>query len=361
MNVFSGSKLNMRLSACRATLVLCLLLFSFSSSSKPANEELVWQGGYDYVAMVTKDGGGNQGNQHPVELTPKQIYQLLASIHIAEAEKKVIGSKFFGLFSDDDDKPASFDSPDDMGASYETLFTDAELKKLSPAISRALARARPHQDIAFSISGRHEGFLGKSQLSTTARVFFSDNALHLIFGEVYVDIAKKYRRKGNHSDVPQKIDHQFLKHFRLKLGERNDENSLPVRFIQSDSHTLYEYNGNTRADWLVIDVNRFTQNMQQSRSLKNKRHDVIQGTDRLEQKTDNIDQEQEQLKRKVDRLERLIEAKERAAVEHPPATPASVPTKSLEQRLSELKRLYEQGYVNEAMYNEKVRLLLEEL
>ena len=70
-------------------------------------------------------------------------------------------------------------------------------------------------------------------------------------------------------------------------------------------------------------------------------------------------EEQEQLKKKVERMERLLEAKEKARQASTP--PVRSRTRSVEERLTELKTLYDKGIISEEVYHGKMKSILEDL
>lgn len=347
---------------------MLLLLACLTTGVVQAKENIVWQAGYDYVAIVPVDAKESSNNSHPYEISPKGVYSLLSSIRLAEADEGFINIDIFSMFSDKEDSESSeFDDVQavegDLEQLSDALFNVSELRKISKAISQALAIAKPNEDIVFSVSGRHASFLGKSQLSTTARLFYKSGRLHLIFGEVYVDIRKRYVRSGGTSDVPDRVQLKDLKGFRLKVGTRDKKSKLPVEFVTSDSHFLHLYKGKKRKDWLQIDVARLMEEQEKHKKAETRKNDTVKETDELQQQTREINKEQEQLKDKVERLERLMEAKEKAQLKTEPAKPVApaASAKSLEQRLTELKQLYDKGVITEDIYKEKVKQMLGEL
>lgn len=330
------------------------LLTSSLSALALGNENVIWNAGYDYVAIVPSDTTSN--NTHPVELGSKKVYELLESIHISERENGLFDLGFFG--SDDEDDNSNFDN--ELDVAHNAIFNTSELRKISPAISRALSLADTNQDVVFSVSGRVQGTFGKSVLTTTGRIFHTNNQLNIIFGEVYVDIKKKYRRLGKTSDVSAKIEVNDLKRFRLKVGSRSKQSKLPIQLLSDNSHKLKVDNNTNRDDWLMIDLVSFNESITKQQSAQKRKESIVEETDELQTQTQSISQEQQQLKEKVDRLERQMQT--RNAPVPTTSTFRSVPSnKSLEQRLTDLKTLHDKGVISEGAYNDKVKSLLNEL
>jgi len=109
------------------------------------------------------------------------------------------------------------------------LFAIDELNNIVPALTEALARARPDQDIALVSSARHEDNTFYGITAVTARLFVVDGHLNLIVHDARVDFYDAARGSG------------MAPHF--TVGSRTAEGGSPV---QSPSAT------NKRADWLVL-------------------------------------------------------------------------------------------------------------
>ena len=109
------------------------------------------------------------------------------------------------------------------------LFAIDELNNIVPALTEALANARPDQDIALVSSARHEDNTFYSITAVTARLFVVDGHLNLIVHDARVDFYDAARGSG------------MAPHF--TVGSRTAEGASP---LQSPSAT------NKRADWLVL-------------------------------------------------------------------------------------------------------------
>jgi hypothetical protein len=336
--------------------ILILLLFPLTSNAK--NEKVFWEARYDYVAL--EEVGAK--NDHPVTLSPKDVYQLLASIRLQDAESSWIDLYFFDFTSDKDQ---------DENAEYR-LFNQSELKRLSPPIAKALSNAKSNEDVTFTIASSHSQLLGKGSLSTSGRIFFSDGQLNLIIGELRVDIEQKYRQRGGYSDVAEKIDYNKLKRFRLKTGSRGSESDIDYAFVTDDAHFLKPYKSKFRKDWLLIDVASMQNIIAEREQKAERKENIVEETVDIKQQTQQIDKEQEELKLKVERMERYLEAKEKLEAEdkrdrilerteRTPKKQAVQKTRTLEERLTELKSLKEKGFITEDIYQQKMKEILSDL
>ncbi|PHS71142.1 MAG: hypothetical protein COB23_02470 [Methylophaga sp.] len=327
-------------------LVISLfLLLIYLPANAAIKENIVWQGNYDYVAIVPTERANQPPNNHPIQLSPQDIYNLLGSIRLSDQDNSFFNLDFFSSDSEDIEQ-YQFDNQ--VAASADALFNPKELRKISVPISKAFAGLTSSQDIVFSVSGSHSGSFGKSTRTTTARIFYQDHQLHLIFGEVLVDIKKKYLRKGLSSDVPEKIEDHDLKNFRLKIGSRTEASSHIMVLRTDNMHRLNVRQRKTRTDWLIIDTALFMAAMEQHKVTEKTSHVIAEETDALQSQTQQLAQEQQKLIQKVADLE------EGKVQEHEP-------NQTLEQRLRQLKQLHEQNVISDEIYNEKMRSLLDEL
>ena len=115
------------------------------------------------------------------------------------------------------------------GGAAKPLFAIDELSTLVPVLAEALAHARPDQDVALVSSARHEDNTFFSITAVTARLFFVDGHVNLIVHDGRFDFYDMARGSG------------MAPHF--TVGSRTAEGSSPV---QSASAT------NKRFDWLVL-------------------------------------------------------------------------------------------------------------
>lgn len=108
------------------------------------------------VQLVPQGAGATTRNDHPAAFEPGQVAALLMSLRVRAED----GSEI-------------------------TLSSPSRLERLGQAVSKALVRAGPRQDIAFVLYRRGQSglFSGSSRYATSGRAFYKDDTLNLIFGE----------------------------------------------------------------------------------------------------------------------------------------------------------------------------------
>ena len=153
---------------------------------------------YTTVELVAREPGAPD-NQHPWTLEANTLHALLQQVQVLR------------------------------GGAAKPLFAIDELNNIVPAITEALSRARPDQDIALVSSARHEDNTFYGITAVTARLFVTDGHLNLIVHDARVDFYDAARGSG------------MAPHF--TVGSRTAEGTAPV---QSPSAT------NKRGDWLVL-------------------------------------------------------------------------------------------------------------
>lgn len=161
----------------------------------------VYDGRDGYVRIETREPGAPL-NQHPVSIEPLALRELLTRVQL----------------------PGKDDEP---------LFIPSQLDEIVPPLAQALARALPEQDVSFAVSGRHVlGGLAPRAV-TTARVFYSEGRMNLIFGLVRAEWESQFRGSG------------YLIAF--EPGKRSAMVDRGVRVAATGGAV------NKRADWLVLD------------------------------------------------------------------------------------------------------------
>jgi len=192
-----------------------LLLATLSASAFQSDSPIGWSGtapvmrgaagrqlwriaDYTTVELVAREAGA-PANQHPWAIEPNTLHALLQQVKLIR------------------------------GGAAKPLFAIDELNSIVPAITEALANARPDQDLALVSSARHEDNTFYSITAVTARLFVVDGHLNLIVHDPRVDFYDAARGSG------------MAPHF--TMGSRIAPGSAT---LQSASAT------NQRADWLVL-------------------------------------------------------------------------------------------------------------
>ena len=166
---------------------------------KGATGRQLWRiADYTTIELVAREPGAPD-NQHPWTIEANTLHALLQQVQVIR------------------------------GGLAKPLFAIDELNNIVPAITEALAHARPDQDIALVSSARHEDNTFYGITAVTARLFVIDGHLNLIVHDARVDFYDAARGSG------------MAPHF--TVGSRTAEGAVPV---QSPSGT------NKRGDWLVL-------------------------------------------------------------------------------------------------------------
>lgn len=122
---------------------------------------MIYDGRVAYVRIETREAGAAP-NQHPVAVEPATLRALL--MRVVWPEKK-----------------------------NEPVFSGDQLDEIVAPLAQALARATPEQDVSFAVSGRGALGLLAPRDVTTARVFFAEDRMNLVFGLVHKDWESRYR------------------------------------------------------------------------------------------------------------------------------------------------------------------------
>ncbi|MGI8739248.1 MAG: SHOCT domain-containing protein [Gammaproteobacteria bacterium] len=146
-------------------------------------------------------------NDHPVDLKPKDIRRWLVDLEVRPEES---------------DEPVS-------------LIPADQLPELSALLAQALGDAGSDQDVVFHSFRRAGSWFGSERRATTARVFYRDDALNLIFGE----LDDFYSEQINRNLQP------------LKPGFRDTGTDLSGELIASPQIAFVD----GRADWIRLDRN----------------------------------------------------------------------------------------------------------
>jgi len=335
-----------------AVAVLATAVWGTGLANPKEGTKTVWNWQGRYVRIVPQDASDAPPNDHPVKLTPKQIGVMLDELRVEVPRRK----RFFSR-----DKTAQQDV---------LVFSDKELEILSDALSRALAKAGPREDVIFFTSGNYDLALGgtlKERAVNTGRVFFRNHRLNIIFGEV-------------HGAFPQPRGAGALEAYPARpliQGSRKKSAPHEWRLLPDPAVELHRDGARTRTDWVLIDPDTAMARYEQRQQLKEKAEPkkVVEETSRLAT-------EQEALRRKVEELEQEVHEGKTAAqpaqgTRAAPAVPAAAagaaaagtggaarqaPTRSegeLARQLRVLKGLHEQGLLSDEMYEKEVGKVLE--
>ncbi len=273
----------------------------------------LWQDAADYVAI--KASPETPLNQHPYQVKADALAPLLSQVQVAVAEStSLLGNR--------------------EGKRHHRVFSDREIDLLAQQLSAGLTQAAADEVVVFSVSDLRAAYFGQKSLTVSGTAFVRANKLNLLFGEIHVDLQKKYVRSGqsvSNSRFASKVE---LARFRLPTGDQQQA-------VSHDWHLL-SFNGATavadRSDWLAVDLNRtYSYQLDATESQKSLKYVAA-----AEQQQDAA------LEARIQRLEQQQDA--------PPAT-----GEGFESRLRKLKALYEQGMIPEDVYRQRVQVIVNEM
>jgi len=286
---------------------------------------MVWEGGDQYVKLVHEEKGAAP-NQHPVDLLPSQLATVLGTLKF---------NRETGLFGDEIEKIP--------------LFVQSEITILSSALSRALARAKPAEDITFQLVGMHRGSFAKERMGVAGRAFFKDGKLNIIMGDVHKPVSgspEQHQRNmaAGCGDCPadRRIDP-------FRPGNRSKERKLKEPFANVEGVDLMRSDRELRSDWLVLDVPRIIAAINRE---KNKLPPALM----KEQAKARVEARQLNLERRQMRAEMARMRKEMKQM-----TRHGKDVRSLEDRLATLDALKDKKLITDAEYQAKRREILNDM
>lgn len=151
----------------------------------------------------------NMGYQHPAALTPEEIGRLLRSIEV-KYEQGLLRRLFLGPRKE-----------------VEQIFTEEEIGRMAPGISRALKKATPADRVGFLL--RHPRVLLGARL-TTGVLYVKDDRFGIIFGNYqYVPPPGGI---GEYSDFQSPLETKDVQAFSLVPGPFQEYSEAPSRRLK---------------------------------------------------------------------------------------------------------------------------------
>jgi len=291
-----------------------MLIFSFQSFA----DEFLWESGDNLFIKLTSQDKSKKGktppNSHPAELNEKDIAEAL--------ELLKIWSK--GYYE---------------GEELDRVFTVNVSRLLAENTARGLKIAKPNQDIIYTLVGKKKGMLGSQGTRySTGRVFYLDNKLNIIIGEY--DYHGDKLKEMVYSGGNEKVKYFFSTAKRAKASKSFRDNIIKVDGIENG-----KVGSKIRKDWFVIDLEKTKQ--------------VITATENVKRKSsDEYKQSFEEAKLAKQRRElRLEMARMRQEMEKSKINTS----KSIEERLHDLKSLSEKGLISSEEYDKKRAEILNDI
>ncbi len=297
------------------------------------NDDLLWHFREQYVRLEPQADNSAAPNQHPVTLDPVLLQSALASLSVLHDEQKI------------------------------PLLARSELKILGDAVQRGLSKATPNQDVTFALVGTHLGMITNENRVTTGRIFFQQDRLNVIVGDV-------------HNEIDYKEDRRLYPF----LAGRRDQAKTPARPLTAQTGQQLQMN---RQDWVVLDVAAAAayqmENVQLTQQeLAGKTAQVHQQNAQLTEEVSQLKSEVEALKQqpssnntsvdpklqqKLSAMQAEIEAlkQQPAPVAQPSVKETTASDDSIETRLRALKRLRDQELITEQVYQQKQQEILQGL
>jgi hypothetical protein len=183
---------------------------------------------YIHVRLEEQDesGGSSPPNDHPVELSGAQVEAWLANIEV---------------------------KPEDGDESI-SLVPAKQISQLSIIVAQALGDAQSDEDVVFHSFRRSGSWYGSARRATTARVFYRNGKLNLIFG----DLDDFYSEQIDRTLQP------------LEAGYRGEPSELSGELVNSPTFAFVE----GRDDWISIDTSVATASVPPSASATSPSPDI---------------------------------------------------------------------------------------
>ncbi|MFC4157732.1 SHOCT domain-containing protein [Chitinimonas lacunae] len=169
--------------------------------------EEVWKQDFEYVKLEAV----NAANQQPVSISPEQVSWLLGAFQRKTRD------------------------------SVAPLFDNDQLERIAKPLARALAQAKPSDDILFASTYRAYKLFFTPRVANSGRLFVENGRLNLILGACEAEFEGMYRATG------------VLRPF--AAGSRMKPAKLDCELVAGPGAAFV----NQRADWLAIDLSQANQ------------------------------------------------------------------------------------------------------
>lgn len=247
-----------------------------------ATGETLWENGGEYVKT---ESHGGRANNHPFKIDPDLLGKALAKLKVEPAKKQPQG-----VLAEDDDEQSKL-----------PLFTSATAQRLARYIAEGLRNVGPGEDVVFRSVDTAPLFgkiIGK-QVFVSARVFWRDRRLNVIFGKIHKNVKKRwlYGQEKGYVNPPEP-------------GIRGKGTALELRVVEMPGVSNVRIrDGRKRIDWIVIEPRTLAEAEAVTRSAK--RRPMISGSPKArlrrlkELRDENLITEQEYRRKRARILEEL--------------------------------------------------------
>lgn len=296
----------------------CAIAMAWGVPVHARSDAIIWEGNDQSVLLAPQDDAAAPPNDHPATVTPQEIESMLARLSFRHADQQA------------DTAPAA-------------VFNKEQVEILGEALAAGLTRAKPSQDVTFSIIGAHRlspGAVARRNRLTAGRVFFRQGKLNIIFGEVQ----SPYRKKNLYG----RIDEDF---YPREYGSRAPPEEQEAVLIANPNVSLQLGAAGTRVDWVVFDP------AVAGTAPLSRPADATAGDDRGSGPAapDNSPPAP------ATAAPAAVATSEEAARQREATAPEASNSDSIEQRLKYLKSLREKDLISEEAYRQKVNEILESL
>lgn len=213
-------------------IVVGLLVLNACSATMPraavTDATPVWSDGNGYVWLEPAENGARNG--HPVEIPADVLRGSLSALRM-------------------DTRPGERQDHALSAFAGDEVFTEGMLERLAEPLAQALARARPDQDVVFSVRGFRSStwssYVGRDVV-TSARLFHDDLGLQLVVGEINTELDTDYRyARGPEAVATGQVP--------VPHGSRGRAASGRWQLLETDGIKSHGNNGQPRHDWVRID------------------------------------------------------------------------------------------------------------
>ncbi len=286
---------------------------------------MVWEGGDQFVKLVAEEKGA-EPNQQPVDLLPSQLATALGTIKF---------NRETGLFGDE--------------VEQIPLFAHSEITILSSALSRALARAKPDEDVIFQLVGMHPGTFAKERMGVAGRVFFRDGKLNIIMGDVHKPVSgspEQHQRNmaAGCGDCP--VDRRIDP---FRPGKRAKERKIKESFANVEGLELMREGGRLRSDWLLLDVPKIIAAI--NREQNKLPPALVKERAKAKAEARQLNLERRQMRAEMARMRKEMKQMSKHGKD----------ARSLEDRLATLQALKDKQLITDAEYQAKRREILNDM
>lgn len=325
---------------CLAAVPLAASWPGVAAAAQEEEGDTLWQSGEQYVRLTPREEAAFAPNEHPVRLATEDLRDLLRSLLVR-------GQKRWFAISVKDPVP---------------LFAPVMSSTLATALAEGLAQAGPEQDVVFLLFGKYKaGGLFADRRAVAGRVFYRDERLHLILGDVLRSIRYGPERdvRGYETEVDRRI-HPF------RVGSRSRKGARGWELLPQEGISVHGGDGKPRPDWLEIELALAVAYARAQAPAAASEEQKAPGGDEEEARKEAAPSLELRRELRRQRLEmarmrkQMQELRDRDAA-NGAAGEAVVAPSDVEERLHTLESLREQELVTEEEYQAKRRQLLDAL